>query len=131
MNLQHERIEALCRQLRLSTTAQAYVSLAEHAARKKLSLADFLEEVLRAEVAARQSRTRAMLAKVAGFPAVKTLEQFDFTFAPRSRRPSSNRGHQAREGAPSQLIMGRQPEPRWVRDSVNDPSGFADLTITE
>ncbi len=82
MNLQHERIGMLCQQLRLSTTAEAYVNLADHAARKKLSLADFLEQVLKAEVAARQSRTRAMLAKVAGFPAVKSLEQFDFTFAP-------------------------------------------------
>jgi DNA replication protein DnaC len=82
MNLQHERIGTLCEQLRLSTTAQGYVSLADHAARKKHSLADFLEEILKAEVAARQSRTRAMLAKVAGFPTVKTLEQFDFAFAP-------------------------------------------------
>jgi DNA replication protein DnaC len=82
MNLQHERIATLCQQLRLSTTAEAYVSLADHAARKKLTLPDFLEELLKAEVAARQSRTRAMLAKVAGFPVIKTLEQFDFTFAP-------------------------------------------------
>jgi hypothetical protein len=43
MNLQHERITMLCQQLRLSTTAEAYVSLADHASRKKLSLADFLE----------------------------------------------------------------------------------------
>jgi DNA replication protein DnaC len=87
VNIQHERIDALCQQLRLATLGQSYVSLADTAARKKLSLTDFLEELLKTELAARQGRTRAMLAKLAGFPVIKTLEQFDFAFAPSVPEP--------------------------------------------
>ncbi len=41
----------------------------------------FLEEVLRAEREARRTRAREMFARVAGFPAVKTMEGYDFGFA--------------------------------------------------
>ena len=40
------------------------------------SFADFLEAVLGAEQAARRGRTRSILTRLAGFPAIKTLEEF-------------------------------------------------------
>ena len=41
------------------------------------SHADFLEQLLTVEVNERQSRTRILLTQMAGFPAIKTLNDFD------------------------------------------------------
>ena len=46
-----------------------------------MSYADFLEDVLKAERDARRVRSREILTPTAGFPALKTLEAYDFTFA--------------------------------------------------
>lgn len=81
MNLQNERIGALCGQLRLSAAHLAYAGIADEAARKNQSFTDFFEAVLRAELAARQARTRETFMRMAGLPAIKTLESFDFGYA--------------------------------------------------
>lgn len=81
MNLQHERLAQLCAELRLSAVATDYPAAAQRAAETEASYPDFLEQVLRTELDARRARARQMLAKVAGFPAVKTLDQYDFEFA--------------------------------------------------
>lgn len=81
MNIQQERMTNLCEQLNLMTTAQQYDILAQAAVEKKLNYADFLESVLINEIEAKQQRSRSMLARMAGFPMIKTLEQFDFQFA--------------------------------------------------
>lgn len=82
MNLQHERISALCDELRLTAAiAQGYAELAQVAVKEEQSFADFLEAVLSAEKAARQGRTRSTLTRLAGFPAIKTLDEFDYEFA--------------------------------------------------
>jgi DNA replication protein DnaC len=81
-NLQHERIVALAAELRLGAIAAFYGPIAQAAAKREdTSYADFLEEVLRAERDARRVRSREMLTRTAGFPALKTLEAFDFAFA--------------------------------------------------
>jgi DNA replication protein DnaC len=81
-NLQHERIVALAAELRLGAIAAFYGPIAQAAAKREdASYADFLEEVLRAERDARRVRSREMLTRTAGFPALKTLEAFDFAFA--------------------------------------------------
>lgn len=81
-SLQHERIDELCRELRLSATPDLYGAIAQSAAKKKdTTYADFLEDVLKAERDARRVRARDMLTRVAGFPSIKTLEAFDFGFA--------------------------------------------------
>ncbi len=51
------------------------------------SYPDFLETLLRAELDTRRARARNMLAKVAGFPAIKTLDRYDFEFATGAPRP--------------------------------------------
>lgn len=81
MELQHQRIHALCDQLKLEALAEVYPQLASKAVSDQLSFADFLESLLKTEVTARSSRSRQMLVKLAGFPVIKTLEQFDFTAA--------------------------------------------------
>ncbi len=82
MNLQHERIAALCNELRLAAVTERYPELASRAAETGQSYADFLEGVLAAEQSTRQGRTRSTLTRLAGFPAIKTLEEFDYEFAP-------------------------------------------------
>lgn len=81
MNLQHERLVQLCAELRLGGVAADYAAAAQRAAETEATYPDFLEAVLRAETETRRARARQMLARVAGFPAVKTLDQYDFGFA--------------------------------------------------
>lgn len=81
MNLAHERIAELCRQLKLSTMADALPHLAQQASTQDSSFTEFLEAMLKAEQSARLVRLRTTLTRLAGFPATKTLEDFDFTTA--------------------------------------------------
>lgn len=81
MDLQHQRIQEACTQLRLEAMVQQYGPLAAKAVANQLTFADYLEALLKAELGARQARSRSVLARTAGFPVIKTLEEFDFTFA--------------------------------------------------
>ena len=81
MNLQHERLSHLCTELRLGGVAVEYPAAAQKAAETEASFMDFLETVLRGELDTCRARARTMLSRVAGFPAIKTLDQFDFEFA--------------------------------------------------
>lgn len=76
-----ERIEELCAALSLTAIGRDYANLADETARKKQSFTDYLERALEAEYALRQERSRQMLVKLATFPSVKTLEEFDFKAA--------------------------------------------------
>lgn len=75
------RIETLCAALSLQAVASDYATLADEAAKKQLSFLDYLERLLDAEHALRQERSREMLIKLATFPVIKTLEDFDFKAA--------------------------------------------------
>jgi DNA replication protein DnaC len=81
MSVQHERLVELCGELRLSAIANQYPALAQQAAEQHSSFSDFLEALLVAERESRRARAREMFARVAGFPAIKTLDQYDFSFA--------------------------------------------------
>ncbi len=81
MNLQHERMLALCDSLNLPFIAQSYVAAAQEAAGQESAYSDFLEGLLQAETAGRQVRKQSLLTRLAGFPAIKTLEEFDYSFA--------------------------------------------------
>lgn len=80
-NLQHERIADLCAELHLKAVESAWPGAAQAAVAREASFGDFLEEVLRTEAEARRVRAREMAARVAGFPAIKTLDGYDFGFA--------------------------------------------------
>jgi DNA replication protein DnaC len=79
--LDFERIEDLCQRLALGTMATQLPHVAQEAARKSLSFQEFFEQLLLAEHRERQERSRSLLTRTAGFPSIKTLEQYDFTFA--------------------------------------------------
>ncbi len=81
MSLQHDRIAELCEQLKLSRLGAQWPALAQDAARSEASFADFLEKVLASELVARDERRANTLLKLATMPAVKTLEQFDWSHA--------------------------------------------------
>jgi len=77
-----EKVDALCDELSLTAVASHYATLADEAAKKKRSFIDFLESVLAEEASLREERRRETLRRLAAFPSIKTLEQFDFEAAP-------------------------------------------------
>lgn len=81
MNLQQEKIENLCEKLQLIGIENHFQNLAAEAAKKEQTFTDFLEKILEAELLARQKRRQTTLTRFAGFPAIKTIDAFDFPFA--------------------------------------------------
>ena len=81
MNLQQERIDAHCQTLKLEGLMQCYRAAAGEAANKDWSFLDYLEHVLAHERDTRQVRSRQTLVRMAGFPAIKTLDDYDYSFA--------------------------------------------------
>lgn len=81
MKVQDERIVELCDKMNLQTISQEYSGMCQEAVKKELSYTDFLEGILQLEMNSRRSRSREILTKFAGFPTIKTLDQFDFNFA--------------------------------------------------
>ncbi|MGH8442690.1 MAG: IS21-like element helper ATPase IstB [Nevskiaceae bacterium] len=79
--LQAERIAGLCEQLKFARLGSEWPALAQDAANVDASFADFLERVLASEIAARDERKRTVLMRLATMPALKTLEQFDWSHA--------------------------------------------------
>lgn len=81
MNLQYERIAQMCEALKLPFVAQGYGAAAQQAAKDEIAYSDFLEGLLREEMVGRTVRKQSMMTRLAGFPAIKTLEQFNYDFA--------------------------------------------------
>ncbi len=90
MSFANERLRELCCHLGLEALANDFPGLAERAAKEELTFTDFLDAGLRLELQARQTRSSTLLTRIAGFPAIKTLDEYDFEFA---------------SGAPRQLLM--------------------------
>lgn len=81
MNIQDERIQSVCDALGLSSLAQHYTVCAQQAVAQESSYADFLEQCLKCERDERRQRSQAMLTKLAGFPTIKLIDDYDFKFA--------------------------------------------------
>lgn len=81
MSILAERIHSLCEQLKLTAVGADWPTLAQAAANTEQPYADFLEAVLRIECQARHARSQQTMTRMAGFPAIKTLDSFDFTAA--------------------------------------------------
>ena len=81
MTPQLERLSVLCKQLNLLHLPTQIAHLGQMAAKRELGYLDFLEQALKDEAMARAERMRRMLTRLAGFPAIKTLDEFDFEFA--------------------------------------------------
>jgi len=81
MNLQLERISELTQTLQLPGIEAQAVTLAQQAAKEEWDYLQFLEQILSAECQAKHQRKQSMFTRMAGFPSIKTLEEFDFNFA--------------------------------------------------
>src|SRR4051812_18635491 len=79
---QLERLGEHLRKLRLLKSGERLEALLQHAAAQELPYAEFLEQVLGEEVAAKTSKNIAMRTAMARFPFVKPLETFDFAYQP-------------------------------------------------
>ena len=77
----NNQIDSLCKELKLSTLIEHYHTLSNTAAKESWSYTQFLHEALNNEVQSRLDRSKNTLTKFAGFPAIKTLEQFDYDFS--------------------------------------------------
>lgn len=73
-------LDQVLRRLHLPAVRQQYQELAEQAVAGNWSYPEYLEQLAQAEVVRRQERRMAQATRRAGFPFLKTLEEFDFTF---------------------------------------------------
>lgn len=80
--LTHARVQELLVKLRLGHVAERLDALLSEAARTEPTYLDFLDQLLRAETDSKQRKRVSMGIQIAHFPAVKTLEEFDFKFQP-------------------------------------------------
>ena len=82
MSLTYERVQAYLDRLKLHRMAELIDPVAEQAARDKLSYLDFLDRLLEAEAETRAQRRMVAKTRLAHFPFIKTLADFDFSFQP-------------------------------------------------
>lgn len=73
-------LQSHLRRLRLPTARRRYAELEEQARAEGWSYSEYLERLAEEELAERQERRIAQAVRRAGFPFVKTLEEFDFSF---------------------------------------------------
>jgi DNA replication protein DnaC len=79
---QLERLAEHLRKLRLLKSGERLEAMLQQAAVSEWPYAEFLEQVLGEEVAAKTSKNIAMRTSMARFPFVKPLETFDFAYQP-------------------------------------------------
>ena len=77
-----DRVHQALESLSLAEMKGVVESRLEQAARDEQAYGDFLAELLECEVGARRERYLRTRMRLAHFPAMKTLEQFDFAFQP-------------------------------------------------
>jgi len=80
--LVHARVREHLGRLRLGHLAERLDALLSEAARTEPTYLDFLDALLREEMGAKQNKRVSMGIRIAHFPAVKTLEDFDFKAQP-------------------------------------------------
>ena len=81
-DLVHARVVDSLSRLRLGHVAERVDALLSEAAKKDVTYLDFLDGLLAEELASKQRKRIAMHVQIAHFPAVKTLDDFDFKFQP-------------------------------------------------
>ena len=80
--VQEAAIRQYAQQLRLPTLGAQFARLAELAVKERQSHLTYVEALLEAELEERERRAVVRRIQEARFPAVKTLEEFDFQCAP-------------------------------------------------
>lgn len=81
MNLQLNRLASLAEILELHSIALNAPILAQQAAKEEWDYLHFTEALLKAEQQSRLQRKQMLYSRMACFPAIKTLDTFDFNFA--------------------------------------------------
>jgi DNA replication protein DnaC len=81
MNLQLSKITSLTQELQLQGIDDNAVDLAQQAAKLEWDYLTFLERLLDCEKQSRHQRRQSMYTRMAGFPSLKNLDEFDFQFA--------------------------------------------------
>jgi DNA replication protein DnaC len=76
----YSRVQSHLQRLKLTRIPDCLDQVAEDAAKHEWTYLDFLDRLLEAEVSARHERDVVMKTKLAHFPFLKTLDQFDFAF---------------------------------------------------
>ena len=74
----HNKIEEYSKEFKLGGVLEYYRSLGDKASNEKLSYSEYLLRLLEYESKQRAIRSRKTICKLAGFPVIKTLEQFDY-----------------------------------------------------
>lgn len=81
-DLMHARVVETLKQLKLGHSAARLDSVLSHAARTSPTFLAFLDGLLQDEVGSKQRNRIEMGLRIAHFPVVKTLTDFDFKFQP-------------------------------------------------
>ena len=81
MSLQLARITELTHELQLLGIDSNAAGVAQQAAENEWDYLTFLEHILQCEKLQRHQRKQTMYTRMAGFPSLKTLDDFDFKFA--------------------------------------------------
>ncbi len=71
-------IETYCKELKMPTLSQSYHELTTRAAKENWKPSELLEEALKLEIIGKAERSRGVLQKMASFPALKRMEDYDF-----------------------------------------------------
>lgn len=80
--MNHERIKEHLKHLSLHRMAEIFQKEAEDAARAKRSYQEYLLRLLEEQVINKTERSINRRMQIAAFPAIKTLEEFDFSYQP-------------------------------------------------
>lgn len=67
-----------CEALKLNGILHSYQAIADECSKIGASYSEYLDQVLKYELAQREQRGREIVLKMAGFPVLKTMDMFDF-----------------------------------------------------
>jgi DNA replication protein DnaC len=67
-----------CQALKLNSILHSYQAIADECSKIGASYSEYLDQVLKYELAQREQRGREIVLKMAGFPILKTMDMFDF-----------------------------------------------------
>jgi DNA replication protein DnaC len=77
-----ERVSSALRRLQLPHLRDTLAAVLAEAAKGQWTYLEFLEQILRREVDAKEGKRVRMAMRIAHFPCVRTIEEFDFSFQP-------------------------------------------------
>jgi DNA replication protein DnaC len=77
-------LDVLLKRLHLANTRRVWRDLVRRAEQEQLGYETFLRTLIQEEIAHRKGTRLRKAARAAGFPFLKTIEEFDFTFNRRS-----------------------------------------------